>query len=41
MSTDDDWFLYFDKRIALKMIKPCALTYHQGSDTRPFKAGNF
>jgi hypothetical protein len=41
MSADNDWFLYFDSKIALKIIKPCARTYHHGSDTRPFKADNF
>ena len=41
MSREEDWFLYFDSRMALKIIRPCARTYHHGSHTSPFSAGSF
>jgi hypothetical protein len=41
MSAAEEDCLYFESRIALKMIRPCARTYHQGSVTRPFRAESF
>ena len=41
MSTDDEDCLYFDNNMALNMMRPCALTSHQGSVTIPFNAPNF
>lgn len=41
MSADEEDCLYLDNRIDLNMMRPWARTYHQGSDTTPFKAGSF
>lgn len=41
ISSEDDDCLYFEIKIALKIMRPWALTYHQGSVTNALRAPNF